>query len=380
MPFADAQPFHVAVVGGGPAGLAAALALARENLSSVVIERTEYDEPRVGEHLPPAAKARFAALGLPLGEHAPCPGVRSNWGGGAVEDKDYVFHPEGEGVNLSRPEFDRQIAARAAAAGAVIATASKVAGLARSGGRWTVEIEHGGVRRSVTAEFVIDATGRSASLAKRLGAKPRAHDDLVGIMGYAAAVGADRRVFIEAMDTGWWYSTRLKGDLVVAVFLTDPDQFDPLGAGRARAWRQRLDMAPLTGSRLAPSTIVNALHVRSARTQRLDRMHGDGWIAIGDAATSFDPLASEGIAKGLQSARSAARAIADWRRGDRLAPEAYACEAGRAFDDYLVQRRKYYAMEARWPLAPFWRRRQAQPPGGAAHGSGEESELRLGVH
>src|SRR5262249_55507657 len=121
MPFVDATAFHVAVIGGGPAGLASAIALARENLSSIVVERTGYDEPRVGEHLPPSAKAKLVALGLRPNDHASCPGVRSIWGTQEAEDKDYLFSPDGEGVSLSRPQFDRMLASSATAAGAVVA-------------------------------------------------------------------------------------------------------------------------------------------------------------------------------------------------------------------------------------------------------------------
>jgi hypothetical protein len=49
------------------------------------------------------------------------------------------------------------------------------------------------------------------------------------------------------------------------------------------------------------------LHVRTARTQRLDQPTGEGWLAVGDAAMSFDPLSSEGISKGLVGEKSRRR-------------------------------------------------------------------------
>ena len=43
----------VLIIGGGPAGLATALELAHQHIAAVVIERSAYDDLRIGEHLTP---------------------------------------------------------------------------------------------------------------------------------------------------------------------------------------------------------------------------------------------------------------------------------------------------------------------------------------
>ena len=88
-----------------------------------------------------------------------------------------------------------------------------------------------------------------------------------------------------------------------------------MGGGHARIgstskrigiWRQYLDQAPMTAARMASPEPTAELHVRTARTQRLDAPAGDSWLAVGDAAMSFDPLSSEGISKGLEWGTKAA--------------------------------------------------------------------------
>jgi flavin-dependent dehydrogenase len=355
---------QVAIVGGGPAGLASAIALAQEGIGCHVIERTDYATPRIGEHIPPSVKSQFESLGLSCllddDVHLPCPGVRSVWGSSEVLDKDYLFHPNGHGINLNRPAFDKDFADRAARLGVAVATESKVLNLSRSGEGWNLVCAWQGTQCRLKADFLIDATGRAASIAKRIGARPVIFDDLVGIVSHAAPTGEDRRVYIEAMESGWWYSTRLTGDQLITVFMTDSDLFD-LAAGRTAAWEAMVASSALTRARLHPGSCAVDLYVRSARTQRLDKMHGDAWLAAGDAAMSYDPLSSEGISKGIEWGRKAAQAAAACMKGDRSAGTGYAEEAGKTFSAYLRQRRGYYTAEKRWAGSPFWQRRQSAP-------------------
>src|SRR5262249_6966620 len=130
--------FDVAVVGGGPAGLAAAAALRRAGLAVLVVERTDYRSLRIGEHIPPSAKAVLASLNLgdvlTTGKHASCPGIRSVWGSDQPVDRDYLFHPHGEGLNLSRPEFDRDLATLVEQSGAAVLCNARIVALAHTAG------------------------------------------------------------------------------------------------------------------------------------------------------------------------------------------------------------------------------------------------------
>jgi flavin-dependent dehydrogenase len=358
--------YDVAVLGGGPAGLASTIALLREGLGVIVIERTEYAALRVGEHLTPNTKPLLTALGLegmldsPL--HVSCPGIRSAWGSHEPEDKDYVFNAYGEGWNLSRPEFDRSLALHVAGLGAEVLTRTKMVDISRVSATWQITLASEDGLFEVLADFAIDATGRSAALSKRMGSQPIVYDDLVGIFGRGAdASPMSRWVLIEAQEEGWWYSAGLADGGLIATFLTDPDLFDLSQAGRAFAWRKQLGKSSITRARgLADGDAVD-LHVRTARTQRLDRVAGEAWMAIGDAAMSFDPLSSEGISKGFKLGLKAGAIASAFCRGERSAAEAYEREADAAFVDYLATRRAFYEVEQRWRNAPFWRRRHALP-------------------
>jgi hypothetical protein len=85
---------------------------------------------------------------------------------------------------------------------------------------------------------------------------------------------------------------------------------------------------------------------------------GDGWLAVGDAAASHDPLSASGIARALDSGAHAAVAIhALLARGDEAPLAAYAERQTRGFELYCDTWARYYQIEQRWPGSPFWSRR-----------------------
>jgi flavin-dependent dehydrogenase len=99
--------------------------------------------------------------------------------------------------------------------------------------------------------------------------------------------------------------------------------------------------------------------VLAAASQRLDRFAGDDWLAVGDAASTFDPLSSQGISKALRAGMTASLAICRRLSGDTNAPITYEARMHAEYEHYLGRRTEYYALEQRWPQAPFWRCRQA---------------------
>jgi len=92
---------------------------------------------------------------------------------------------------------------------------------------------------------------------------------------------------------------------------------------------------------------------------------GEGWFDdVSDgyvlAAVSHDPLSSSGIPRALASGAAAARAIDAHLRSNRdAALGEYDAAQAHGFDAYNQLRSAYYAVEQRWPDAPFWSRRRA---------------------
>lgn len=357
----------VAVVGGGPAGCTAALALRAHApaLSVVLVDAGGGgDEQRVGETLPPPAAPVLRHLGVwdafRAAGHREAYASAAAWGAAVPHESEFVYHVRQVGWQLDRAAFDGMLLDAAASAGARVLPGTRVGDAARAEGGWALDVDgrHAG---AVRARFVVDATGQGARFARRHGgARARSVDRLAGFVRFFRRAGGPPGTLVEAVEDGWWYTAPLPGGARVAALLTDTDLARASRVDAADGWEAALRRTRHVAAALAGADGGGDVVARAARSRRLDGAYGDGWIAAGDAAQSWDPLSSQGILKALRSGVFAAYAAADLlARGDAGGMERYRRFQGSEWEGYLAARARHYAAERRWPESEFWRRRHA---------------------
>lgn len=354
---------EVVVVGGGPAGAVAALVLARRGVSVTVLESRAAPERKVGECLPPNLSPLLRHLGLEdlllRDGHLRSLGNRFVWGSPRPGERPFLAGTQGDGWHVDRLVFESRLAERAREAGAEWRRDCRFARCERSGTGWRLEMEDGG---TLAAGFVADATGRTARLARRLGARRVRYDRLVGVAALlgSPAPDADTYTLVEAVPEGWWYSALLADGRLAVAFMTDGDLLDP-ELREGDGWRRALGRTEATRARAEEHcyALQEPPRVLPAETSRLDAIAGDGWLALGDAAAAYDPLSSHGIGSAMGSGFYAGNAIAGLLAGEPEAGLAYLDVMQRSYGACLDLQRRHYAQERRWPGAPFWSRRQS---------------------
>jgi flavin-dependent dehydrogenase len=345
-----ASRVSVVVLGGGPAGLATALSLRHTNsaLSVAVVERSCYDSIRVGETLPPTVQPLLQQLRVwePFlrDRHVPAYGSASAWGSAALQQNDFIYHPHNQGWHVDRRRFDEMLSEQAVAAGVRLLTGTALLECARTADdRWRVAVRKNNQDRlTMEADFIADATGRRALLAHQQGAKKIHFDHLVGGVVFfksgPVAPSADSATMIEACEDGWWYSARLPDAQLVVACITDLDIVKRNGLKRPDRLNDALSKTRYTRSRFEHAQPLGAPSLHPAASYHLDRVAGSRWIAVGDAASTFDPLSSHGIFKALRSGIWAGYAICDFLGGNDAGVAKYEALLAREFEDYLQTR------------------------------------------
>lgn len=366
--------FDVVIAGGGPAGAAAALCLAREGVEVLLAER---DGPRFrpGESLPPSARSLLEDLGV-LKEvladgHRPSAGTLSSWGSPELRAEDFFPQLRGSGLQLDRERFDQRLLSAARRAGAHVTLGTTLEVLSPSrvemgpDSLWSLRLR-GALDTRTRCRFLIDAGGRSAALSRGLGARRERFCSLVAFHALLRSpMRSDRlaSVLVEAEEDGWWYSVLLPNEDRIVVFLTDAKSL-----GRSELldnenfWRRLQSTRHISalcrdhGFRL--TTSPRGVDASSGILIPCERSN---WLAVGDAALSFDPLSSKGIGSALYTGMKAAQASRAALGGDEAALSTYWSHLRDVALHEREQLRVVYSSERRFLHSPFWRARQSHP-------------------
>jgi flavin-dependent dehydrogenase len=356
----------VAIVGAGPAGACLALNLAALR-RVVVIDRGAGPARRFGESLAPAARRLLGDMGLwdafAAQGHAPCHGGTTYWGEPAPIDGDGLRDPDGPGWQLDRAMFDGWLRDVARARGAAILRPAKVERVAFEAAGWTLQVRHPDRTVAIRARILVDASGRTAALARRLGARRHVADRLAcrWLLGRDRVATRRGLRFVAAEAEGWWYSAALPGDRRILAFHTDADLEAAASVADTAALLRRADSVPPLAELLADVGFApdpGAPAFCAAHGTTLTPCIGEGWLAVGDAALGFDPLASQGMFQALYSGLDAAMSIDGALSGDVKAFPAYRARLERIAATYRARLKAVYAQEARWTTRPFWERRR----------------------
>ena len=285
---------RIAVLGGGPAGAFAAERLARAGFEIRLFdEKLAWEKPCGG--------------GLTYKAYQQYPFLIENDIPKKIVTGTRLAAPQADQVNLelnrplliySRFDLNRMLLERAERAG-VHLEQTRVLAVTRSGQGWRLQTRTG----SLEADFCIVATGARNPL-RNVGTEWTASDTM-SALGYYVESRQDHIdiQFLANLEGYIWVFPRC-GHLSVGIC----GKGEPAQALRARLERYMDEKGIAWRGSTFYSHMLPALETHGWKTNRVS---GDGWLAVGDAAGLVDPITGEGLYYALRSADLASQVVLD---------------------------------------------------------------------
>jgi menaquinone-9 beta-reductase len=333
-PMRTGAPGHdcdAVVVGGGPAGAAAAARLAARGFRTVLVDRATFPRDKVcGDFVGPAALAELADLGV----------AQATAFQATSKMADLALHVDGDqlavlgipqvdglpdyGRVIPRLQLDAWILDAARHAGVTVLEGRKVTAVQQAPDAITVRGHSGAGPWQLRTRLLLGADGSNSMVARTLrGGVPPRRDRIVAVRAYFDDVGGpagqgDVCFRSDSFPGYYWLFPAAGGSANLGVGMLVSTY--PQSGRNLREMLQQLIAEDaslqyrLRGARMRGKVLGHPLTTYNPRLPLV----GDRVMLLGDAAGLINPLNGEGIQYALHSARWAADIAADCLASDRL--------------------------------------------------------------
>jgi flavin-dependent dehydrogenase len=348
----------ICVIGGGPTGAAIGRRLAQLSHPVVIIEKSVFPRPHIGESLSPGLLPLLDVLG-----------IRQR-----IEDQQCLrpertllhwppyhgFKTLGRvpGFQVERAQFDAIMLDAAREAGALAIEGARLLKWQQNAdGGWDLLIRGGEGLISAERSFVVDATGRRGLIFSK---KRRYGVPTFAIYNYWEGTnisGPETR--IEAGSEHWYWGAPLPNGSVNATVFVDPQhlQRDLIRLGSVETvYRELLSRSLLLSSCLDGRSSGPA-RVCDATCYFDETPVGADLIKVGESLFSLDPLSSQGVQTAIGTALHAAAVVNTTlrRSEDRgIASEFYQARRQEAIAFHVAAATRLYQQVATQYPSQFW--------------------------
>ena len=348
--------YDVVIIGGAFSGAATALMLKRKRPEArvLIIEKTAAFDRKVGESTTEVSSCymtRILGLTHYLGHHQlPKQGLRlwfSNRPDQPFDDCVEIgtrYQSRLPGFQVDRAKLDSHILELACRSGCDLWRPAKVTNFELSGdNRQRVSVVSEGLERTAICRWIIDATGRAAMFARKLGHFRTNIEHPINAVwarfsevkewdsyewrerfpDYANRCRTAREWATNHLfGRGWWvWVIPLQGGDVSAGIVYDSRIFKfPEGPTLGRRLHAHILNNPVGREIFGAAKVIEGdVHALSMLPYHSEKVCGDGWAIVGDAAGFIDPLYSPGLDMCSYTSYYVADVVARSLKGENVA-------------------------------------------------------------
>jgi flavin-dependent dehydrogenase len=321
--------YDVIIAGGGPAGASGAIHLATRGARVLLAEQKKFPRAKLcGEFISPECALHFQRLGVADQMLAAHPAWLSatvfySRRGRSVSVPSAWFGA-GMALGLSRAEMDERLLRRAADAGACVLEDAQVVDVLSDKDRVRgVSVRQAGSVVQYHAPLILDATGRSRALCRRLdpqrtGSKAQ-RARLVAFKAHLEnSAVADSTCEIYFYRGGYGGLSSIENGLSNLCFIASARDVRASGADAEQVMREVVCQNQRAAQVLSRARACSPwLAVSLEGFGRRAVAPVDGLLAIGDAASFIDPFTGSGMLMALESGELAAESVFSYLDGNR---------------------------------------------------------------
>ncbi len=340
------EQYDVAVLGGGPAGSTCAALLRKYNpgLSVFVAEKETFPRDHVGESQLPGCAQICAEMGCwEKVEAAGFPvkvGASYTWGK-SDEVWDFDFIPPDaltdqltrpgtfEGVRrqtafqVDRAKYDKILLDHAEELGCTVVQGSGVKEIHKDGDRITSVVLENGQR--IEARHYVDATGAAGVIRKAMGIKTHAPEALRNVAMWAYWRNAEwalkigvggTRVQVRSLPYGWIWFIPLGPDRTSIGLIVHADYYKECGLSKDELYHKAIREQELVAPLIENAECEGEVFATKDWSFNAERLVGENWFLIGEAAGFADPILAAGMLNGHRSGQDCAATINEIEIGE----------------------------------------------------------------
>ena len=315
----------VFVIGGGPSGSTISTKLAQMGWDVVIAEKEQHPRFHIGESLLPMNVPIFEELGVL--DQVEEIGIRKygaefndvgRYAGSATYDFGNALDPSYPyAFEVKRAELDDILFRNAVKNGVTAHEKTRVVAVEFKEDHSTLIecVDKQGINKQWHARFLVDASGRSTFLARKLDLKTRskAHNSAAVFGHFENVVRHSGRnegnISLAWFEHGWFWMIPFKDGSMSVGAVCWPHYLNSRKNSIEQFLLDTIAMCPPVADRMKAAKLITPVSATGNFSYSASQMVGDGYLLVGDAFAFIDPVFSSGVFLGMSGGLRGAKVV-----------------------------------------------------------------------
>ena len=326
----------VVVIGAGPAGAVISSILAREGYDVTVLEKAIFPRFSIGESLLPQCMTFLQEADLlksiPEDLFQIKKGALFTQGERTSKINFSQKFTEGPSQTwqVERAAFDELLINKACELGVNVVFDALVNEVEFSKGKVQLSYESGKKKRSLSASFIIDASGGAMVLPRLMKTISRPELSKTALFQHfeneQRNLEESENILISIHPKNnkiWYWGIPLKDNKISVGVVTDEETLLSYSGTDEEVFEELWTAEPHLFKRLKNANPANNVQKIQGYEAAIDKAHGERYLLLGNAAGFIDPIFSSGVTIALKSAVTAAPEVLKFLNGEKPDWESY---------------------------------------------------------